>query len=143
MPVQLDEGGGAVLRQRIEELGVSVHTAMQTTDILLGDDNGVTGLRFGGDDVDDLTVDMVVFSAGIRPRDDVARAAGLAVGERGGIVVDDGCRTSDPDIYAIGECALHQGRVYGLVAPGYAMARVAAAQLAGSGANETFTGFDM
>ena len=66
---------------------------------------------------------MVVFSAGIRARDELARQCGLAVGERGGIVIDEHCRTSDPDIFAIGECALYRGRTYGLVGPGYQMAR--------------------
>ena len=85
---------------------------------------------------------MVVFSAGIRPRDELGRAAGLDLGERGGIEIDDRCRTSDPAIYAIGECAAYNDRVYGLVAPGYHMARVAASALAGHG-GETFTGYDM
>ena len=74
-------------------------------------------------DGSELAADLVVFSAGIRPRDELARACGLAIGDRGGIVIDDRCRTSDPDIFAIGECALHGGRTYGLVAPGYHMAR--------------------
>ena len=73
-----------------------------------------------------LEADMVVFSAGIRPRDELARACGLAVGPRGGIAIDDSCVTSDPDIYAIGECALWGGMIFGLVAPGYEMARIAA-----------------
>jgi nitrite reductase (NADH) large subunit len=137
MPVQVDEGGGSVLRRRIEELGVHVHTGMATTAIA-GDDR-VTAMRFK--EGDDLPVDMVVFSAGIRPRDQLARDAGLAVGERGGVVVDEACRTSDPDIYAIGECALYAGRIFGLVSPGYQMARVAADRLLGGEA--TFTGADM
>src|SRR5207237_7812431 len=90
----------------------------------------------------ELPADMVVFSAGIRPRDELGRTAGLDLGERGGIEIDDRCRTSDPAIYAIGECAAYNDRVYGLVAPGYHMARVAASALAGHG-GETFTGYDM
>jgi len=82
-------------------------------------------MNFG--DGSSLEADVIVFSAGIRPRDELARAAGLAVGERGGIVIDDQCRTSDPDVFAIGECALWRGRIFGLVAPGYDMARVVAA----------------
>ena len=74
---------------------------------------------------------MVVFSAGIRPRDELARACGLELGERGGIVIDDRCRTSDPDIFAIGECASYDGRTFGLVAPGYHMAKVAPRTLTG------------
>src|SRR5262249_48703620 len=87
-----------------------------------------------------IRTDLVVFAAGVRPRDELARAAGLAVGPRGGVVVDDGCRTSDEHIYAIGECAEIGGRVYGLVAPGYAMAEVAADRLLGGDA--TFPGGD-
>jgi len=85
----------------------------------------------------ELDLDVVVFAAGVRPRDQLAREAGLTVGQRGGIVVDDGCRTSDPGIYAIGECACIGGRVYGLVAPGYAMAEVLADRLTGGSASFT------
>ena len=84
---------------------------------------------------------MVVISAGIRPRDELARACGLEIAPRGGVVVDDALRTSDPDIYAVGEVASHRGMVYGLVAPGYEMAEVVAANLVGS--TRTFFGFDM
>jgi nitrite reductase (NADH) large subunit len=129
MPVQVDDGGSAALRARIEELGVSVHTEMQTTELAAGDDGAVAAMRFAGDGAPDLEVDLVVFSAGIRPRDQLARDCGLEVGERGGVVVDDACRTSDPRIFAIGECALAHGRIWGLVAPGYDMARVVADQL--------------
>ncbi|MGH9265859.1 MAG: FAD-dependent oxidoreductase, partial [Acidimicrobiales bacterium] len=139
MPVQVDEGGGSVLRRRIEDLGVAVHTGMATTEIVAGDDGQATAMRFK--EGDELPVDMVVFSAGIRPRDQLARDAGLAVGERGGVVVDDACRTSDPSIFAVGECALYGGRIYGLVSPGYQMARVAADRILGGEA--TFTGADM
>jgi len=141
MAVQVDDGGGRVLRRKIEEIGVTVHTQKNTVEIIDGE-AGTHRMKFA--DGGHLDTDMIVFSAGIRPRDELARGCGLAVGERGGIVVDDGCRTSDPDIYAIGECALHGGRIYGLVAPGYEMARVAAAQLlAASEAPSRFTGADM
>jgi nitrite reductase (NADH) large subunit len=129
MPRQLDAAGAALLARKIRELGVQVHLGKNTARIM-GEDS-VTGLRYT--DGERLDVDMVVISAGIRPRDDVARDAGLRVGERGGIVVDDRLRTSDPDIFAIGECALHRGSVYGLVAPGYEMADAVASQLTGSG----------
>ena len=89
-----------------------------------------------------LDTDLIVFSAGIRPRDELARQAGLAVGERGGIVIDDHCVTSDPDIFAIGECAVWNGKLYGLVAPGYRMAAVCAAWLLGRD-EPTFAGADM
>ena len=129
MALQIDETGGALLRARIEALGVTVHTARSTTEIVPGEDGRVAALRFS--DGSELCADLVVFSAGIRPRDELGRGCELAVGDRGGIVIDDRCRTSDPDIFAIGECALHRGRTYGLVAPGYQMARVAAAVLDG------------
>jgi nitrite reductase (NADH) large subunit len=138
MPVQIDDGGGEVLRRRIEDLGVVVHTSMQTSEILGGPDGRVAGMRFA--EGDDLGVELVVFSAGIRPRDELAREAGLEVGDRGGVVVDEACRTSDPAIYAIGECAVAGGRVWGLVAPGYDMARTVADRLLGGDA--TFTGAD-
>jgi nitrite reductase (NADH) large subunit len=124
MALQVDEGGGQMLRRKIEALGVRVHTGKNTTGITAGD-NGRHCMNFR--DGSSLDADVIVFSAGIRPRDELARAAGLAVGERGGVVIDDHCRTSDPDVYAIGECALWRGRTFGLVAPGYDMARVVGA----------------
>ena len=139
MALQVDESGGALLRGRIEALGVSVHTGKNTTRIEAGTDGRVTGLRFA--DGGALATDLVVFSAGIRPRDELARACGLSVGERGGISIDDRCRTSDPDIYAVGECAEYMGRCYGLVAPGYLMARTAVAAL--TSGDEKLGTFDM
>ena len=141
MPVQVDDGGGAALRRRIEDLGVHVHTGMATSEILAGPDGRAAGMRFAGEGDEDLPVDLVVFSAGIRPRDQLARDAGLEVGERGGIVVDGACRTSDPRIFAVGECALAEGRTWGLVAPGYQMARVVADRLLGGDA--VFAGADL
>ncbi|OEJ96372.1 nitrite reductase large subunit [Streptomyces thermolilacinus SPC6] len=140
MPVQVDEGGGAALLRTIEGMGLSVHTGVGTQEVLAGDDGSVTGMRLS--DGSELAVDMVVFSAGVRPRDQLARDCGLAVGERGGITVDERCRTSDPAVYAIGECALAvDGRVYGLVAPGYEQALTAADAIAGR--ESSFTGADM
>ncbi|MFL6604423.1 MAG: nitrite reductase large subunit NirB [Steroidobacteraceae bacterium] len=143
MALQVDEGGGQMLRRKIEALGVRVHTGKNTTNIAGGGDaRHCMNFKDGSS----LQADVIVFSAGIRPRDELARAAGLAVGERGGIVVDDQCRTSDPDIYAIGECALWRGRIFGLVAPGYDMARVVAATVLAGAAKTTvptFTGADM
>lgn len=137
MAVQLDSDGAAMLRKKIEALGVGVHISKSTTEIATADD----GLVLSFADGEQLETDMVVFSAGIRPQDALARSSGLAVGERGGICIDDGCRTSDPDVLAIGECALWEGKIFGLVAPGYQMARVAAAVLAGE--EKRFTGADM
>ncbi len=140
MPVQVDENGGAVLRQKIEDLGIGVHTGKSTTEIV-GDENGcVYKMQFA--DGTELLTDMIVFSAGIRPQDELARQCGLKVGERGGIAIDEYCQTSDPDIYAIGECALYDNRIYGLVAPGYRMAEVAADRLCGKDSS-SFVGADM
>jgi len=137
MPRQVDARGGDVLRRAIAQLGVHVHLGVPPT-ALLGATQ-VEGVAFA--DAEPIPVDMVVISAGIRPRDELARDAGLAVGERGGIVVDPELRTSDPAIYAIGECALASGMVYGLVAPGYAMADALATRLTGGEAS--FTGADL
>ncbi|MGB6309394.1 MAG: nitrite reductase large subunit NirB [Steroidobacteraceae bacterium] len=139
MAVQLDEGGGRVLRKRIEDIGVRVHTGKSTVEIAPGKTR-LHALKFA--DGGELEADVVVFSAGIRPRDELARACGLAVAERGGIVIDEACRSSDPDIYAVGECASWRGKIFGLVAPGYQMAQTAAAQLAGK-TGPLFTGADM
>lgn len=138
MAVQVDDHGGRVLRKRIEELGVAVHTQKNTLEIVDGE-SATHRMVFA--DGSHLETDMIVFSAGIRPRDELARQCGLEVGPRGGIVIDNRCRTSDSDIYAIGECALWNGQIFGLVAPGYEMARIAARQLAGEAAE--FAGADM
>lgn len=139
MALQVDEMGGALLRRKIEALGVRVHTGRSAREITAG---AAARHRMSFADGSQLEVDLVVFSAGIRPRDELARSAGLAVGERGGIVIDDACRTSDPSIYAIGECALWNGKIFGLVAPGYRMAQVAAAHIAGATAPARFQGAD-
>ena len=127
MPRQIDEAGSSLLVRQIEALGVRVHLHKATQGVL---GNGrVTGMEFSGGG--GLDVDMIIVSAGIRPRDELARDCGLEVGPRGGIAVDDELRTTDPDIYAIGEAALHRGTIYGLIAPGWEMADVTAGRLAG------------
>ncbi|OII70007.1 MULTISPECIES: nitrite reductase large subunit NirB [unclassified Streptomyces] len=139
MPVQVDEGGGAALLRTIEGMGLSVHTGVGTQEVVAGGDGAVTGMKLS--DGSELATDLVVFSAGVRPRDQLGRDCGLEVGERGGIVVDERCRTSDPAVFAIGECALAaDGRVYGLVAPGYEMALAAADTIVEREAS--FTGAD-
>ncbi len=138
MGVQLDEGGSKMLRRKIERLGVRVHTSKATKEISPGETHR---LKMSFADGDALETDTIVFSAGIRPYDQLARDCDLEVGERGGIVIDYHCRTSDSDIYAIGECALWDGRILGLVAPGYRMAEVAASQLTGD--KKSFQGADM
>lgn len=139
MPVQVDEGGGQILGRLVGDLGLHVHTDAATAAI---DDDG-SG-RVASVTLSDGTVidtDVVVFSAGIRPRDELADTAGLTRGERGGFLVDGHCRTDDENIYAVGECAAVDGSCYGLVAPGYAMATLVADQLVGS-APEPFGGAD-
>lgn len=135
---QLDAEGGELLGAKIRELGVKVHTQKNTQAIVPLDQGGVQ-LQFADGEL--LETDVVVFSAGIRPRDQLARQAGLEVGERGGIVINDQCQTSIANVYAIGECALWQAKIFGLVAPGYQMAQVVAAQLQSQEAS--FTGADM
>ncbi|MFD6068495.1 nitrite reductase large subunit NirB [Amycolatopsis lurida] len=127
MPLQVDEGGGGLLRRLITDLDVTVHTGTSTDAIEPDGERYLAKLGNGTE----LDVDLVVFSAGIRPRDDLARSSGLEVGARGGILVDDTCRTADPAVFAIGECAAVDGKVYGIVAPGYAMAEIVAARLTG------------
>ena len=139
MPVQIDDAGGAILRSKIEALGVSVHTSKSTTQIV-SQDGKIAKMLFA--DGSELETDMIVFSTGIRPRDELARSCGLEVGERGGIVINDYCQTSDPDIYAIGECALYKNRIYGLVAPGYTMAGVVA-DVFNNISTSSFIGADM
>ncbi|MGH9130047.1 MAG: nitrite reductase large subunit NirB [Acidimicrobiales bacterium] len=139
MPTQVDQGGGELLRQRIESMGIAVHTSTALSAICSGQDGLVDAvmLKSPGEpgEVERLGTEMVVFAAGIRPRDDLARKAALHLGEKGGIVVDAACRTSDPAIFAIGECALADGRIHGLVSPGYQMARVVADTLCGAEAS--------
>jgi len=139
MAVQVDEGGGRVLRRHIESLGVRVHCGKSTTAIEAGEQHQHV-LRFS--DGESVEADVVVFSAGIRPQDALARASGIETGPRGGIVIDNHCGTSDPDILAVGECALWQGKLYGLVAPGYQMAEAAAENLLGVKTRQ-FAGADM
>lgn len=145
MPVQLDGAAGSTLVRHIEKLGVKVHTGVLTEEIEGG--SSVTGLRVRQAGTDEgaptevVDAQVVVFSAGIRPRDALARECDLEVAPRGGVLVDEQCRSADPRIFAIGECAAPGGTMYGLVAPGYAMAEVVVdALLDGPGA---FTGADM
>ncbi|QJY44894.1 nitrite reductase large subunit NirB [Pseudonocardia broussonetiae] len=139
MPVQVDEGGGALLRRIIESEDLAVRCGVSVNGI--AEDRGrlVATLSDGVE----LDADLVVFSAGIRPADALARAAGLRLGERGGVFVDDRCRTSDEHVWAIGEVAALEGRTYGLVAPGYAMAEVVADRLLGGPATMTPAELDM
>ncbi|GAA2020813.1 nitrite reductase large subunit NirB [Catenulispora yoronensis] len=144
MPLQVDDGGAAALQARIAELGVILLTGTRLDRVVVGDDGVARAVQaIRGEETIAVDADIVVFAAGVRPEDGLARDAGLGVGERGGIVVDRLCRTSDPRVYAIGECALAaDGRVYGLVAPGYQMAEAAAAHIAAASDERAFTGAD-
>ncbi|MFC4602456.1 nitrite reductase large subunit NirB [Rhodococcus kronopolitis] len=137
MPAQVDEGGGVVLERLVTALGLVVHTAVSTSSIT----EGPEGISVELSDGTVLDAAVLVFSAGVRPRDQLARDAGLDVAERGGILTDLGCRTSDPDVYAIGECAAVEGRCYGLVAPGYTTAEIVADRMLGGAAE--FPGADL
>ncbi|RJQ72833.1 nitrite reductase large subunit [Pseudonocardiaceae bacterium YIM PH 21723] len=159
MPLQVDEAGGALLRRLIEDMGVKVHTDAAAQFIECGsevddvrgrfspehrqlrDSNPVEGLTLSLSSGTLLDTDLIVFSAGVRPRDELADQAGLVKGERGGFLVDEHCRTHDEHIWAIGECAAVDGRCYGLVAPGYSMAEAVAEQLLGS--PQAFPGADL
>ena len=127
MPRQLDSRSSQVLQLKLESIGLNIHLSKATNQIL--GDKAITGMEFGEDDI--LDVDMLVVSAGIRPRDELGKNCGLEVGVRGGIVVNNKMQTSDENIYAIGEIALYSQMIYGLVAPGYDMASVAVDQIVG------------
>ena len=129
MAVQLDDGGGEMLRLLIQDKGIEVRTGVGATAFRPAEDGAIGTEELT--DGSELPADVVVFSTGIRPRDRIGREAGLAVGERGGIVVGESCQTSDPDIWAIGECASFDGVCAGLIAPGNDMADVVADRFLG------------
>ena len=137
MPRQIDNDGSKILVNKLKDLGVTVHLNKATKAV--HGDCQVESMEFN--DGASLDCDMIIVSAGIRPRDDLAREAGLDLGERGGIRVNDRLQTSDPDIFAVGECALHGGMIYGLVAPGWEMAEIVAANLCGD--DREFHGTDL
>jgi len=137
MPRQIDLAGSEMLKSMLTELGLQIHLNKNTSRI--EGDKSITGLKFTDDS--ELAADMLVISAGIKPRDELARFCGIEVGTRGGILVDDRMQTNDPCIFAIGECALHAEMIYGLIAPGYEMAEVLATNLCAE--DKSFKGFDM
>ncbi len=138
MSAQLDDGGAKMLADKIEALGLSVLTNKNTLEIIDGKERKNKMIFADGEE---LETDLIIFSTGIRPRDEIARACGLKLGARGGIAIDNQCKTSDPDVYAIGECAVWNEQIFGLVAPGYAMGRTVIADLSGQAV--PFTGADM
>lgn len=138
MSAQLDAGGAQMLSDKIEALDISVLPSKNTQKIIDGTECRHKMLFADGSE---LETDIVLFSTGIRPRDEIARSSGIEVGARGGIMIDNQCKTSDPDIYAIGECAVWNDETFGLVGPGYTMARTVVADLEGK--QPEFNGADM
>ncbi|BBY95083.1 nitrite reductase large subunit [Mycobacterium gallinarum] len=141
MAQQLDEAGGALLGRMISDLGITVHTGVGTANIAPAQRNRPVrrsaendSMRVTLSDESFIDAGVIVFAAGVRPRDELARDAGLAIAERGGVLTDLSCATDDPNIYAIGEVAAINGRCYGLVGPGYTSAEVVADRLVGGGA---------
>lgn len=135
MPIQVDDGGAGLLKRLVEKLDLTVHTGTSASSIERDGTRLIAKLANGVE----LDLDVVVFSAGIRPRTELD--LGLELGPRGGYLVDAACRTADPRVFAIGECAAVEGVAYGLVAPGYAMAEVVADQI--SGGSKVFPGADV
>jgi nitrite reductase (NADH) large subunit len=145
MPRQLDDGAAGLLKEKIEQLGVHVHVGKKISRVAYDEETDRVSVHFDDDRAvrpEDkvLEANMLIVSAGIRPRSELAKKAGLVCAPNGGIVVNDQLRTSDEQIYAIGECASHNGTTYGLVAPGYQMVDVLVANLMGE--NARFTGAD-
>ena len=137
MPRQIDSAGSTMLQSKLKQLGLNIHLNKSTA--YIAGEHKIDALKFNDDT--SLTIDMLVISAGIRPRDELAKLADLHTGSRGGILVNEKMQTSDEFIFAIGECALYENMVYGLVAPGYEMADVVVSQLLGT--EKAFHGFDM
>jgi len=137
MPRQIDSAGSSVLQSKLKQLGLNIHLNKSTSHIGGGDK--IDALHFSDESV--IAADMLVISAGIRPRDELAKLSGLHIGTRGGIVVNEKMQTNDESIFAIGECALYEGMIYGLVAPGYEMAEIVVSQL--TNGSKLFYGFDM
>ena len=148
MGVQLDAAGGEILKKKIEALGVKVLTGKNTKEIVSNPtgaaaDECYLTMQFADDT--SLDTDLILFSAGIRPQDGIIKSnpeCGIELGGRGGILIDERCRTNADNVYAIGECAVWDNKVFGLVAPGYTMASICAAQIAGD-SEQLFTGADM
>ncbi|CAK7192137.1 Nitrite reductase [NAD(P)H] [Commensalibacter sp. Nvir] len=139
MAEQLDALGGELLRKKIEAMGIFIHTNKNTTEIL-HHNNGKTMVFTDGSSLD---IDFIIFATGIRPQDHLAKKCSLQIGKRGGIAINQFCQSlNDPNIYAIGECASWNETIYGLVAPGYRMAKIAARHILGQ-TDDSFTDADM
>ena len=134
LSVEVDQGGGYAVNAQIKATGIEIETGVYISGINKDADGNVVSVSIADSPSEDaeirtLPADMVVFGAGIRPNDELAREADLALGERGGILVNDACHSSDEHIWAIGEVACVLGRTWGLVAPANAMADAVAANL--------------
>jgi len=138
MSAQLDEGAGQALGRLIGAQDIALALGTRPAEILTSLSGAVLGVAL--EDGRQLNADLVVFSIGISPRDELAAAAGLELGPRGGVVVDETCATSAEHVWAIGEVASIDGTCVGLVAPANAMAEVAADRIAGGEA--VFPGID-
>jgi nitrite reductase (NADH) large subunit len=134
MAQQLDEAGGALLGKMMTELGIVVHVGVGTDAIESVHADRTTTVRVRLSNGDTIDAGLVIFAAGVRPRDELARAAEIEIAERGGVLTDLSCATADPNVYAIGEVAAIEGRCYGLLRPGYTSAEVVADRLLGGAA---------
>jgi nitrite reductase (NADH) large subunit len=134
MNAQLDELGGEMLERQIEAHGIFVRTG-RTIEAVVGE-AAVEGVRL--DDGKLLPADLLVLACGVRPRIDVARASGLPINT--GVIVNDSLATEAPGVYAIGDCAEHAGRVYGIVAPAWEQAAVLADVLTGANPQARYRG---
>lgn len=141
MAVQLDEGGGRLLGRLVDELGVRPRCGVELRSVDAGGDGRVRSVTLADGQL--LDADLVVFSTGVRPCDALAAGAALPTGERGGFLVDSRCRTPDPRVWAVGDCAAVEGRCHGLVAPGYRMAEMVARELCGERDGAAFTDPDL
>mmetsp|Transcript_7876 Transcript_7876/g.17354 ORF Transcript_7876/g.17354 Transcript_7876/m.17354 type:complete len:931 (-) Transcript_7876:12-2804(-) len=145
MPVQLDADAGGMLKAKVQALGPVVHCGVKVLEVVSGD-NGVTGIKINEDGEDKvLDVDMVIVSAGVRPRQELAESCGLALGSRGGIKTDGYMRsTTDEHVWAVGEIASFDGGMcYQISAPGYTQAEIIADKLADPASTSQFSGADL
>ncbi|WP_142061873.1 nitrite reductase large subunit NirB [Pseudarthrobacter sp. B4EP4b] len=143
MATQLDEGAGQAMGRLIKSKGFEVHGGVFPSEVLSDDDGQVTGVLMADGRV--IDADIVIVAIGVRPRDELFRAADgeeqvFSLGQRGGVVINDYCATEVDGIWAIGEVANYGGMCLGLVAPANTMAEIVADRLHGGDA--TFPGFD-
>ncbi len=129
MERQLDKTAAKMLQKSLEDRGLSFLLEKNTQELIGDDDGHVKAIRFT--DGSELPADLVVMAVGIRPNTALAESAGIHCNR--GIVVNDTMQTFDPRVYAVGECVNHRGIAYGLVAPLFEMAKVAANHLANFG----------